>query len=155
MLALPANVASLFSTTDAAASPSGGPCLVEPEPGTLFPNNWVRPRFRWVPNGGENLFELRIKAAPETNNLVVYTTATEWMMPATMWAALTLDIQDVPMTVSIRGAVLTTTGALQSPPELGFDGETSPSHPLTPPGLSSTGKSYRLSPTAHPPRRVS
>src|SRR5262245_55042567 len=26
---------------------SGGPCLVEPEVGSLFPNNWQRPRFRF------------------------------------------------------------------------------------------------------------
>src|SRR5262245_27182437 len=35
---------------------SGGPCLYEPELGSLFPNNWLRPRFRWTALPGQNLF---------------------------------------------------------------------------------------------------
>src|SRR5512135_2350715 len=39
----PPSSATLFG---AAGSPTGGPCMFEPEVGTLFPNNWLRARFR-------------------------------------------------------------------------------------------------------------
>jgi hypothetical protein len=85
--------------------PTGGPCLVEPEIGTLYPGNWLRPRFSWLPSGGQNLFELRLTAANEVNPLVVYTTATGWTMPASIWLGLADHIVDQPITVTIRGAV--------------------------------------------------
>src|SRR6185369_16928709 len=44
--ALPPNIADLFGA--AASATSGGPCLVEPEIGSMYPRNWLRPRFRWV-----------------------------------------------------------------------------------------------------------
>src|SRR5450755_41887 len=68
----PSNSDMLFGPDDAGAS-SGGPCLVEPEVGSLYPNNWLRPRFHWIAPGGENLFELRVHAANQKNDLVVYT----------------------------------------------------------------------------------
>jgi Tol biopolymer transport system component len=51
------------------------------------------------------LFELRVHADNQVNDLVVYTTATQWTMPQAMWAALAADSAGVPMTVSVRGAV--------------------------------------------------
>jgi hypothetical protein len=104
--AAPANSGTLFSGAGAAGD--GGadaPCLVQSEVGSLLPRNWLRPRFGWQAGGGENLFELRVHADNQTNDLVVYTTATEWTMPQTMWAALAKDSAGVPMTVSVRGAV--------------------------------------------------
>ena len=67
---------------------TGGPCLFEPEVGTIYPRNWIRPRFTWIPTGTENLFELRITTPTQVNPLVVYTTATTWTMPADMWMGL-------------------------------------------------------------------
>ncbi|MCA9678051.1 MAG: hypothetical protein KC464_23700, partial [Myxococcales bacterium] len=86
-------------------SATGGPCLVEPEVGTLYPRNWLRPRFSWLPAGGQNLFELRVETAAEANPLIVYTTATSWTMPAGLWSGLTAHAVDVPITVTVRGAV--------------------------------------------------
>ncbi len=104
-VAAPSNAAQLFGSPSQGAQ-SGGPCLIEPEVGSLYPKNWLRPRFRWVPAAGENLFELRLHAANQTNDLVVYTAATEWTMPVGMWDALRVDSDDVPMTVGVRGGVL-------------------------------------------------
>ncbi len=102
----PANAATLFSgagtPTDAGAD---APCLVQSEVGSLLPKNWLRPRFGWQAGGGENLYELRVHADNQINDLVVYTTATEWTMPLAMWTALAADSAGVPMTVSVRGAV--------------------------------------------------
>ncbi len=52
------------------------------------PPNWVRPRFRFAPAAGQNLFEIRIHASSEANDLVVYTTHETWIMPANIWDAL-------------------------------------------------------------------
>jgi hypothetical protein len=118
----PANVGDLFGPADTGDA-AGGPCLIEPEPGTLFPQNWARPRFVWTADPNQNLFELRIKAASNQNNeLVVYTTATQWTMPHAMWVSLTSHIPDVPMTVSVRGATLMGT-SLVGKPTLGTKGD--------------------------------
>jgi WD40-like Beta Propeller Repeat len=116
----PANSGGLFG--DPANGGAAGPCLTEPEIGTLFPKNWLRPRFSVAPVGTENLFEIRISAPNQKNTLVVYTKSTSWKMPADMWIALSAHTIDLPMTVSVRGATLT--GAtLSSGPDHGTTGE--------------------------------
>ena len=116
----PANAATLFG---AAGAPSGGPCLADPQTGTLFPNNWLRPRFAWVPTGGENLFEVRLTAQNQDDVLVVYTAATTWTMPADVWAGLSQHTVDLPITVTVRGATYSSgSGTLTSGPELGSSG---------------------------------
>ncbi len=117
----PSNSGTLFGDPTSGA-PSGGPCLVEPEIGTLFPRNWLRPRFTWQPMGTENLYELRLTAANETGPLVVYTDQTTWTMPAAMWDLLSTHIVDAPITVTVRGATLVGQ-SLSSGPEKGSSGD--------------------------------
>lgn len=114
----PANSPTLFG---AAGATSGGPCLADPEPGTLFPDNWLRPRFTWVPSGSENLFELRVTAQNQGNALVVYTTMPSWTMPANVWAGLSQHTVDRAITVTVRGATYAG-GNLTSGPETGSSG---------------------------------
>jgi hypothetical protein len=83
---------------------TGGPCLFEPEVGTVYPHNWIRPRFTWIPSANENLFELRITTSTQVNPLVVYTTQTQWTMPNDLWMGLQNHSTNTPLTVSIRGA---------------------------------------------------
>jgi hypothetical protein len=104
-MAVPASAAQLFGDPSQGAR-VGGPCLIEPEVGTLFPRNWLRPRFRWLAASGENLFELRLHVANQSSDLVVYTASTLWTMPSAMWQALRSQSSDVPMTVTVRGGVL-------------------------------------------------
>ena len=82
---------------------TGGPCLVEPEVGTLYPRNWLRPRFSWLPAAGQNLFEVRLTVGNQVNPLVVYTTASTWTMPAAIWSGLQAHSVGMPITVAIRG----------------------------------------------------
>jgi hypothetical protein len=97
--------------------------MADPQTGTLFPNNWLRPRFAWIPTGGENLFELRITANNQDGALVVYTDATTWTMPANMWAGLSQHTVDRAITVKVRGATYSAgTGNLTGGPELGASG---------------------------------
>ncbi|CAN5727056.1 hypothetical protein BH09MYX1_BH09MYX1_28850 [soil metagenome] len=102
--AAPGNSETLFGSPDAGAS-SGSPCLVEPEIGSLYPRNWLRPRFRWLAPNGENLFELRVHAANQVNDLIVYTAQTSWTMPKAMWDGLRQNSPDVAMTLTVRGGV--------------------------------------------------
>jgi WD40-like Beta Propeller Repeat len=119
----PANAATLFGAASQGAQ-SGGPCLVEPEIGSLYPQNWLRPRFHWIAASGENLFELRLHAMNQTNDLVVYTTDVYWTMPKTMWTSFAAHSADQPMTVTVRGGVLAssmlTMEALGSSGDLGI-----------------------------------
>jgi hypothetical protein len=104
----PANAAALFGPADNFRGP--GPCVLEPqlsfseaEPGALFPRNWLRPRFRFMPTGDEDLWEIRLSAIQERNQLVAYTTRTTWAIPKEIWQALSTNVIDVPITVTIRG----------------------------------------------------
>ncbi len=117
----PAGAAQLFGPSTQGAA-TGGPCLLEPEVGSLYPNNWLRPRFAWVTASGANLFELRVHADNQTNDLVVYTSQTQWTMPKAMWDALRADSQDVPMTVSVRSGRLDGTGTTLTQEALGSSG---------------------------------
>src|SRR5450755_112974 len=70
----PSNSAELFGPSSQGAA-TGGPCLIEPEIGSMYPHNWLRPRFSWTTNDTSNhLFELRLHVNNQTNDLVVYTT---------------------------------------------------------------------------------
>ncbi len=96
---VPSGAAQIFGGSGSA---SGGPCLYEPQDGTLFPSNWLRPRFSWTGTG--DLYELRVSAANQQDDLVVYTDQTTWTMPAAMWRGLGVDSADMPMTVTIRSS---------------------------------------------------
>jgi hypothetical protein len=115
---VPANAMDLFGPSTQGAA-TGGPCLIEPEIGSLYPNNWLRPRFVWT-SPSETIFELRVHADNQANDLVVYTTDTGWTMPKAMWLALAQHSQDVPMTVSVRGGLLN--GATVTNEALGSSG---------------------------------
>jgi len=97
----PADAPELF---EPAGPATGGPCVLEPQAGTLFPRDWLRPRFSYTPTGEQNLFEIRVHSQHELNDLVVYTTEPTWAMPEAMWSLLNLHILGQELTVSVRGA---------------------------------------------------
>jgi hypothetical protein len=103
----PADAASHFAS---AGSTSGGPCIVEPQDGTLIPQNWLRPRVHFKPAAGQNLFEIRLHADSEANDYVVYTTSTTWKVPnghtagtAGDWDTIRASIWGQDITVTVRG----------------------------------------------------
>jgi hypothetical protein len=114
----PADAPALFAVAD---GPGTGPCLVEPEVGALFPDNWLRPRFSLVAAAGQTLFEIRLHTSAQANDLVVYSTSGRWTMPAPMWAGLALHQGDAPIEITVRGAAWNGT-TLTSPPALGTTG---------------------------------
>jgi hypothetical protein len=119
---LPANVGTEFTTAgDTDAGGTTGPCIIEPSMGALFPNNWTPMYFAWNAANGDNLFELRLHVANQLNDLVVYTSATTYTLPATIWTALATDSADLDIEVTIRSATLTA-GAVTNTPSTGTTG---------------------------------
>jgi len=96
----PANAATIFG--GAGTGSPGGPCLIEPQDNTLFPYNWLRPRFRFT--GGAGLYEIRLHASNQANDLVVYTTETTWTMDKSYWSLLSVHTRDIPIEVTVRSA---------------------------------------------------
>jgi len=102
----PANAASLFGAPD---NYDAGGCVLEPhlsegkQPGALFPRNWLRPRFRWKPLPGEDLWEIRLASDEQAADLVAYTTRSSWTLPREIWKAVTANTAGAPITVTIRG----------------------------------------------------
>ncbi len=116
----PSDIASLFA--GATAATTGGPCLMEPEIGSIYPKNWLRPRFRFIPNQGltdggaspfGNVFEVRLHVDNQDNDLVVYTTSSAWTMPAILWDSLREHSAGIPMTLTVRQGTYAS-GALTS-----------------------------------------
>ena len=65
--------------TNTCSAPSGaGPCIMEPEDGTLFPNNWLRPRVSVQGIAGP--MKITVHSDQEVNDLVVYASSTTWTM---------------------------------------------------------------------------
>ena len=96
--AIPSNPGSLFSSP----STSGGPCLVEPQDGTMFPNGWTRARISWAPvSNGQNLFQVRLHSDSENNDLVVYTSNTNITLPKALWTALSTNLVGPSIAVTV------------------------------------------------------
>jgi hypothetical protein len=94
---------------DPAQDQTGSFCVVEPQlssgtaPGALFPRNWLRPRFRWVPPAGDTttLWEIRLTNEDAPDPLRAYTRDTQWVMTQAIWEGMR-DLTK-PTTVAIRG----------------------------------------------------
>jgi hypothetical protein len=103
--AVPADVASRFGAPDGGGA-TGGPCLVEPEMGSLFPENWLRPRFRWNVLPPRSIVELRLSVDVERNDLVVYTNGNSWTMNEAIWSALSRTAPGHAISVGVRSISL-------------------------------------------------
>lgn len=116
---LPSNIGALFE--GATGTASGGPCLAEPPMDAMVPNNWSPLLFEWQPAAGQNVFELTLSVDNQTNELVVYTTATTYTMDALTWSSLTQHSSGHDVTISLRGASFDET-SITSGPAVGASG---------------------------------
>jgi hypothetical protein len=98
---IPADIAKTFGAAGAGLA-TGGPCLIEPEMGSLFPKNWLRPRFRWKPLPAGTIVEIRLHIDVEKNDLVVYTMGDAWTMDRQIWRLLARNAADHDIAVSVR-----------------------------------------------------
>jgi hypothetical protein len=111
--AVPGNAGTIFGAPGSGAA--GGPCILEPQDNSLFPNNWLRPRFRFT--AGAGLYEIRLRAPNQANDLVVHTTNTTWTMPKNIWTLLAAHTRDMPIELTVRsappaGGAVTTSGPI-------------------------------------------
>jgi len=89
---------------------TGALCVFEPHlsdskgVGAMYPMNWLRPRFRWVGSGTETVYEVRLRADGQANDLVAYTRAPQWLMPQDLWTTIAEGVQNIDITVIVRGA---------------------------------------------------
>lgn len=106
--AVPPSAAELFGDPRGEVG-SDGVCVLEPQlsngdrPGALLPRNWLRPRFRFQPLQGEDLWEIRLDSEEQSNTLIVYTASTIWTLPRDIWNGLRAHTAGAPITVTIRG----------------------------------------------------
>lgn len=116
---VPAGAPALFAAPDPG---SGGPCLFEPEIGTLFPRNWLRPRFRFNTANQENLFEIKIVVPNEQSPLLIYTRNTTYTLAASAWSLITSLAAGEKLHVTVRSAV-ESGGAITAGPFGGTEGD--------------------------------
>jgi hypothetical protein len=93
----PAGAPGMFTGTGTAA----GPCITEPEDGTLFPNNWLRPRVK-VSAPGATLLQLTFHSAKEAHDLVVYSATDGWTMDKSIWQGLASHVANTAIQLSVR-----------------------------------------------------
>jgi hypothetical protein len=106
---IPPNAPSLFG----AGGPAGSaPCITSPEPSTLMPRNWLRPRFDYVPARGENVFEVTVTVPAFAHPLHAYTRDRSYTFDKDLWARLRTSVNDVPITVTIKALGLSASGAV-------------------------------------------
>jgi hypothetical protein len=81
-----------------------GPCVIEPEDGSLFPNNWLRPRIK-VADGAGN-YKITFHADKEANDLTVYVNGDDnYTLDKNIWSGLARHIvlEDITVTVQKSG----------------------------------------------------
>ncbi len=89
------------------AATGAGPCIVEPQDGTLFPRNWLRPRVNFFNGATAGLkYRLTFHADREANDLVAYASAEKmpWAMPQQIWHALATNVMEEDITLTVRAS---------------------------------------------------
>ena len=86
---------------DSSAGGPAGACITEPVDGAMVPRNWWRPRIHFTPQAGESLFEIRLHADIEKNDLVVYTSKNSFLVPDTAWKGVAAHAAKI--TITVRG----------------------------------------------------
>jgi mono/diheme cytochrome c family protein len=135
-----ANAPQVFGQADVTAdagdggASTGGPCLYEPEIGTLFPSNWLRPRFRFAAAQAENLFEIKLVVPNQVSPLVIYTTKSGYTLDKALWQILTTTGFGT-VHLSVRSAVVDAAGKLTAGPFKGTAGD----FEVAPPQVQATG----------------
>jgi hypothetical protein len=88
-----------FNSTGGAA-----PCITEPVDGSLFPNNWLRPRVR-VP--GATALKVTVHVDPNPNAeandpFVAYASGETWTMDASIWKGLAMHVEGQQITLTVQ-----------------------------------------------------
>jgi hypothetical protein len=109
---IPPNAPASFGDNGPAGS---APCITSPEPSTLMPRNWLRPRFDYVPSRAENLFEITVTVPGFAHPLRAYTRDRSYTLDKDLWARLRISIEDVPISVTVKALGLSPSGNVELP----------------------------------------
>ena len=94
---VPTDVGGMFGT------PSGsGPCVTEPEDGSLFPNNWLQPRVHVQGVSPTGYLKITFHADMESTDLVAYAQGDSWALPKPIWQNLAAHINEQNITVTVQ-----------------------------------------------------
>lgn len=104
------------------AGGGGGPCLYAPQIGTLFPSNWLRPRFQFVAGATENLFEIKMVVPNQVSPLVIYTTKSGYILDKHLWEVLTFTGTGT-VHLTVRSATVDGAGKVTAGPFMGTEGD--------------------------------
>ncbi len=116
----PSSAPTLFGVPDQGTS---GPCMYEPEVGSLFPNNWLPLRFRFTTSHSETLFEIKLTIPNEKNPLVIYTTQSGYTLSNSVWQTIVGAAAGAgPIHVTVRSGVASG-GTLTTGPWMGSEGD--------------------------------
>jgi hypothetical protein len=116
----PSSAPTLFGAPDQGTT---GPCLYEPEVGSLFPNNWLPLRFRFTTSHSETLFEITLTIPNEKHPLVIYTTQSGYTLTPTVWQLIVEAAAGAgPIHVTVRSGVASG-GMLTGGPWKGSEGD--------------------------------
>ena len=111
---LTAQVAAAFP----APSGAGGPCIIEPQEGSLLPRNWLRPRFHF--EGGVAPYRITLSADRETDDLHIYSQDNIALLPTEVWNGLRSNVfEPVTVTVTDSAGKSSTTSFTVAPVEAG------------------------------------
>jgi hypothetical protein len=84
-------------------SPTGaGPCIDDPQDGSLFPANWLQPRVHVT--DGPGAYKITFHADMEANDLVVYINTDHYELDKAIWQGLARHIVSTDITVKVQKA---------------------------------------------------
>jgi hypothetical protein len=116
----PTTAPTLFGVPDQGTN---GPCVYEPEMGSLFPNNWLPLRFRFNTTQNETLFEIKLTIPNEKHPLVIYTTQSGYTLPQSVWSTMATVAEGAgPIHVTVRSGIASG-GMLTGGPWKGTEGD--------------------------------
>ena len=81
---LPPQAADIFDNT----AQAGGPCLLAPEIGSLFPRNFAAPRVVFTPPANHNLFRLEVQLPGQASSYRFITTQADFFLNQSDWSLL-------------------------------------------------------------------
>lgn len=108
---IPTNAPAFFSGGPGRAG--SAPCITSPEPSTLMPRNWLRPRIAYRPVTSENLFEVTFTISGFAHPLRVYTRDQSYTMGKDLWNSLRTSINDMPVAIAVRAVGVDAGGSVQ------------------------------------------
>ena len=93
-------------------SPQGANCVVEPQAGTMLPQNWLRPRFRV--QGTAMAYQITLSSDAMANDLVGYGGPNGFVLPQEYWDGVAQQALTAPVLIAAVVRVYTGAGFSES-----------------------------------------